>query len=236
MKLNLQRVIFEFQEMAFSYAFGKNGGRIDGRCRAVRRHHTAFRRVGKAQKGKVEGTRRPAFRKGTKREPRCPECKVRLMRDGKKARRGWFPQRNREGALPFRRLGQVRRRRRGMREEDETDEQLLLVPQALLRIAQGHQVLQAGSIRELLPLPLEPRQEARAEGHDRFPLQQGLRDAEKRNVQNVGFACVNERRLFFRNFKRNDNVVFDSVGMYAIIYFCKFSLNRPPDLLLFVGF
>ena len=59
---------------------------------------------------------------------------------------------------------------------------------------------------------------------------------EKRNVQNVGFACVNERRLFFRNFKRNDNVVFDSVGMYAIIYFCKFSLNRPPDLLLFVGF
>ena len=153
-----------------------------------------------------------------------------------KARRGWFPQRNREGALPFRRLGQVRRRRRGMREEDETDEQLLPVPQALLRIAQGHQVLQAGSIRELLPLPLEPRQEARAEGHDRFPLQQGLRDAEKRNVQNVGFACVNERRLFSRNFKRNDNVVFDSVGMYAIIYFCKFSLNRPPDLLLFVGF
>ena len=118
--------------------------------------------------------------KRNKREPRCPECKVRLMRDGKKARRGWFPQRNREGALPFRRLGQVRRRRRGMREEDETDEQLLPVPQALLRIAQGHQVLQAGSIRELLPLPWEPRQEARAEGHNRYPLQQGLWDAEKR--------------------------------------------------------
>ena len=95
-------------------------------------------------------------------------------------RRGRFPQRNREGTLPFRRLGQVRRRRRGMRGEDEADEQLLPVPQALLRIAQGHQVLQAGSIRELLPIPWEPHQEARAEGHDRYPLQQGLRDAEKR--------------------------------------------------------
>ena len=102
-------------------------------------------------------------------------------REREKARRGWFPQRNREGTLPFRRLGQVRRRRRGMRGEDEADEQLLPLPQALLRIAQGHQVLQAGSIRKLLPLPLEPRQEARAEGHDRFPLQQVLRDAEKRH-------------------------------------------------------
>ena len=66
MKLNLQRVIFEFQEMAFSYAFGKNGGRIDGRCRAVRRHRPAFRRVGKARKGKVEAREGRPFEKEQK--------------------------------------------------------------------------------------------------------------------------------------------------------------------------
>ena len=115
MKLNLQRVIFEFQEMVFSYAFGKNGGRIDGRCRAVRRHHPAFRRVGKARKGKVEA------------------------REGRP-----FEKEQKGTEMP------------GMK--SLADEQLLPVPQALLRISQGNQVLQAGSIRELLPLPLEPRQ------------------------------------------------------------------------------
>ena len=49
-------------------------------------------------------------------------------------RRGGFPQRHSEGAVTEGRLGQVRRRRRGIREEDEADEQLLLVPEALLRI------------------------------------------------------------------------------------------------------
>lgn len=132
------------------------------------------------ERGKVEAREGRPFEKEQKRTE-MPGMQSPADARREKAPRGWFPQRNREGTLPFRRLGQVRRRRRGMREEDEADEQLLPVPQALLRIAQGHQVLQAGSIRGLLPLPLEPRQEARAEGHDRFPLQQGLRDAEKRS-------------------------------------------------------
>ena len=35
---------------------------------------------------------------------------------------------------------------------------------------------------------------------------------------------------------RNNNVIFDRVGMYAVIDFGKFSLYRPAELLLFVGF
>lgn len=91
------------------------------------------------------------------------------------------PQRDREGTLAGRRLGQVRRGRRRIREEDEAHEQLLLVPQALLRVAQRDKVRQARGLRGLLPLPLEPRQETRPKGDRRLPVQPGLRDAEKRH-------------------------------------------------------
>ena len=95
-------------------------------------------------------------------------------------RRGEQPQRDRRGALAGRRLGQVRRGRRRIREEDEAHEQLLLVPQALLRVAQRHKVHQARGLRELLPLPLEPRQETRPKGDRRLPVQPRLRNGEKR--------------------------------------------------------
>ena len=85
----------------------------------------------------------------------------------------------REGAVARGRLGEVRRRGRRIRTQDEADEQLLFLPEALLRVAQRDQILQTRGLRQFLHVQMVPRQETRPQGDDRIPFQQGLRDGEK---------------------------------------------------------
>lgn len=55
------------------------------------------------------------------------------------------------------------------------------------------------------------------------------RHTEKRNVQNVCFACIHKRRLFFGYFKGYYDIVFNRVGVNTVIYLCEFTFNRPTE-------
>ena len=54
-------------------------------------------------------------------------------------------------------------------------------------------------------------------------------EAEHGNVQHIGFAGVDAGSLLWCDFCR-DKVLFDSIGVDAVIYFRQFSLGTPAQL------
>ena len=105
--------------------------------------------------------------------------------DDDRPRRRPVPQPAHQDAGGPGRLPQVRRRRQGIRAGDGGAQQLLQLPEALVRVALGHKVRQARGVRELLPVPLVAHEERRASACGRLHDDAAVIDAEEPSVRRL---------------------------------------------------